>query len=112
MEAHCEFCCQHLETVTHVLWECPFARNVWGLCKGRIQKCSNTASDFFLLFKHMLTILSPTEMDRWAIIAWTIWNARNRFYFKHIQLHPQTIMDEARAGWDEYKKIMTTECKV
>lgn len=68
----CEICYQHPETVTHVLWECPFARNVWGLCKGRIQKCSNTASDFFLLFKHMMSILSPTEVDKWAIIAWTI----------------------------------------
>ena len=88
VEAHCEFCCQHPETATHMLWECPFTRNVQGLCKGRIQKCSNTASDFFLLFKHMLTILSPTEMDRWAIIAWTIQNARNQFCFEHIQLHP------------------------
>ena len=25
----------------------PF-RDIWGLCKGRIQKCSNNASDFFL----------------------------------------------------------------
>ena len=24
-----EFCCQHLESAAYLLWECPFALNVW-----------------------------------------------------------------------------------
>ena len=43
----CEFCCQQLEYAAHFLWECPFARNVWALCRGKIQKCSNHVQDFF-----------------------------------------------------------------
>ena len=53
VEMTCEFCCLDPETVTHVLWECPFARNVWSLFKGKTQKCSNQASNFFLLFNHV-----------------------------------------------------------
>ena len=42
----CELCCQHHESTGHLLWECTFARNVWALCSGKIQNCSNEAQDF------------------------------------------------------------------
>uniref|UniRef100_A0A7N2MKP0 Reverse transcriptase zinc-binding domain-containing protein n=1 Tax=Quercus lobata TaxID=97700 RepID=A0A7N2MKP0_QUELO len=60
------------ETVAHVLWKCPFTRNVWALVRGQVQKCSNDVVDFFLLFKHMQETLEPSELDRWAITAWSI----------------------------------------
>ena len=53
VDPRCELCSQHHESTGHLLWECPFARNVWALCSGKIQKCSNEAQDFFLLF-HMM----------------------------------------------------------
>ena len=62
VEAICEFCRQEPETVTHLLWVCPFARNVWGLFRGRIQKCSNDAEAFFLLFKHWQTQAEHSEL--------------------------------------------------
>ena len=37
-------------TVAHLLWECPFARNVCALCRGKLQKCPNEAQDIFMLF--------------------------------------------------------------
>ena len=75
VKATCEFCRQEPETVAHVLWKCPFARNVWALVRGRVQKCSNDVVDFFLLFKHIQETLEPSELDRWAITVWSIWNA-------------------------------------
>lgn len=50
VEPRCELCCQQPESTSHLLWECPFARNVWALSRGKIQKCSNAVQDFFLLF--------------------------------------------------------------
>ena len=47
MEPHCGFCCQNTETTEHVLWERPFARNVWALCRGKIQECFYAVLDFF-----------------------------------------------------------------
>ena len=38
VEEKCELCCHHCETICHVLWECLFARNVWALFKGTVQK--------------------------------------------------------------------------
>lgn len=36
IKATCKFCRSETETVAHMLWMCPFARNVWALAKGRI----------------------------------------------------------------------------
>ena len=36
IEATCEFCQWEPETISHVLWSCPFARNVWALIIGRV----------------------------------------------------------------------------
>ena len=47
VEPTCELCRQQPETVSHLLWTCPFARNAWALFKGRTQKCNNEACDFF-----------------------------------------------------------------
>uniref|UniRef100_A0A7N2MJI0 Reverse transcriptase zinc-binding domain-containing protein n=1 Tax=Quercus lobata TaxID=97700 RepID=A0A7N2MJI0_QUELO len=37
MEPRCDICYQQPESTSHLLWECPMARNVW----ARVQKCSN-----------------------------------------------------------------------
>ena len=71
----CRLCQQKTETTGHVLWECPLARNVWALVKGKIQKCSNEACDFFLLFGFMVQSLDQRDLELWATVAWAIWNA-------------------------------------
>ncbi|KAK9986836.1 hypothetical protein SO802_031787 [Lithocarpus litseifolius] len=69
VEMRCEICRQQPETVSHILWECPFAQNVWALFKGKTQKCSNIASDFFLLFQQVQRKLSQQELEKWAVTA-------------------------------------------
>ena len=75
--------------ICHVLWECPFARNAWSMASRRIQKCSNSISDFFELFQTMITRLNQQELESWAVIVWAVWNARNKFYFEKTQLQPR-----------------------
>ena len=50
----CEICCQKPESVGHLLWECPFARNVRALCQGKIHKCPNDVMEFFALFRMLV----------------------------------------------------------
>ena len=95
MEPRCGFCYQRSKTAEHVLWTCPFARNVWELCRGKIQKCSNAATDFFSLFRLMVDRLSSNELEKWATKSWALWTARNKFYLEKIQWHPKRILGEA-----------------
>ena len=54
LDPTCLMCKQQRETVGHILWECPFARRVWALAKGKIQKSSASALNFFLLTQTMV----------------------------------------------------------
>ena len=51
--------------------------------------------------------LDQLELERWAATAWAIWNGKNRFYFEHVQVHPQIIFDGAIAFLDEYQRLMS-----
>ena len=106
IESLCGVCCQEPETTGHILWECPLARNVWALDKGKTQKCSNEARDFFLLFGHKARALDSCELKRWAIPARSICNARNKFYFEHKQVHPSLILNGAYGLLDEYQRLI------
>ena len=33
------------------------------------------------------------SLERWATLAWSIWNARNKFYFGQRQVHPKSILN-------------------
>ena len=50
----CEICCQKPESVGHLLWECPLARNIRALCQGKIHKCPNDVMEFFALFRMLV----------------------------------------------------------
>ena len=69
-----------------MLWEFPFARNTWAVVRGNLQKCPNEATDFFLLFKMLHERLDHKDIEVWAITAWALWNARNKFYFENVQV--------------------------
>ena len=99
------FCYQRSKTAEHVLWTCPFARNVWALCRGKIQKCSNAATDFFSLFRLMVDRLSSNELEKWATKSWALWTARNKFYLEKIQWHPKQILGEAFGYLLEYQRL-------
>ena len=90
VEERCELCHHHSETISH---------DVWALFRGTIQKCSHETDDFFLLFKMLEQKLCSSDLEKRAITAWSIWNARNRFYFE--QAHPKYIFDSAMGLLEE-----------
>ncbi|KAK7850831.1 hypothetical protein CFP56_043664, partial [Quercus suber] len=59
----------NLHHLKHLDFLCPFAQNVWAMFKGRVQKCRNEATDFFLLFKQMQQKHSQLELESWATTA-------------------------------------------
>ena len=75
VDPQCEICCQQPKSVGHLLWECSLAQNLWALCRGGLQKCQNNLWDFFQLFQTLLFRLLKTNLERWAVTSWVIWNA-------------------------------------
>ena len=57
-------------------------------------------------FINMARTLDSCELERWAILAWSIWNARNKFYFEQNQVHPNLILSGAYRLLDEFQRLM------
>ena len=45
---------------------------------------------FFSLFQMLVQRLSTLELEKWAVVSWRIWNARNKVYFERVQAHPKS----------------------
>ena len=73
------------------------------MVRGKIQKCSNTGQDIFLIFRMLMSKLEIEELEVWATLSWAIWNARNKFYFKRVQLQQKFILDNALNLLIEYR---------
>ena len=93
------------ETVLQILWQCPWMRNVGALVKGKLQKCDSSARTFFNLAQTLKERLSRKEFELWAMVAWSIWNARNKFYFKASQTPPHAILKSAEMFLDKYQRF-------
>uniref|UniRef100_A0A7N2LID0 Reverse transcriptase zinc-binding domain-containing protein n=1 Tax=Quercus lobata TaxID=97700 RepID=A0A7N2LID0_QUELO len=65
----CTICQQQEETVAHVLWECPLARNVWGMVKGQLQKCNSETPNFYILAQQMEEKLPKKDLELWAMVS-------------------------------------------
>uniref|UniRef100_A0A2N9HXL2 Reverse transcriptase zinc-binding domain-containing protein n=1 Tax=Fagus sylvatica TaxID=28930 RepID=A0A2N9HXL2_FAGSY len=59
----CPVCQFDSEMVTHALWACPHAQNVWALIPGRIQKLQVEIGDFFLLTQDLTQSLNRQELE-------------------------------------------------
>ena len=81
----------------------PLARNIWALIKGKLEKCSANASNFYLLVCHLVDRLDRKELETWAMISWALWNVRNRYHFESLQSHPITILQGATSLLDDYQ---------
>ena len=50
--------------------------------------------------------LPQLELDRWATISCALWNARNKYYFEHVQQHPRVILEGALSFLAEYQRLL------
>lgn len=89
--------------MAHALWGCPLARNVWALVKGKMQKRSSELEDF--LVRELMVVLTTKELEVWATISWSIWNARNRYLFAKKQSQPLDILQGVLSLLQEYQSL-------
>ena len=74
-------CRQERETVCHILWDCLLLIMCGPWSKDRFRKAMPTPQIFFPLTWSIMERLPIEEMELWAVLAWAIWNARNKICF-------------------------------
>jgi hypothetical protein len=72
-------CCNEEETLVHLFWACPFAKNCWDfICPRRDRSLSILEALEDVRFKMKL----PFAMEVLILSAWGIWIVRNNKIFK------------------------------
>ncbi|XP_042969054.1 uncharacterized protein LOC122301733 [Carya illinoinensis] len=74
------------KSVTHALWTCTTAQDVWSMSSRKIQKLSILSGSFKEILMPILDQLSPLEFTEVAVTAKAIWHRRNSWLFEQ-QFH-------------------------
>ena len=61
------------------------------------------SAEFFLLVRQLEEKFTVKEMEQWAMVAWAISNARNRFCFEDKQSQPMDILHGATTFMHDYQ---------
>ncbi|GMY26919.1 putative ribonuclease h protein [Fagus crenata] len=101
----CPVCGVEVETPTHALWTCSYAGSVWALAPGRLSKMPAMHVDFFLLSSQILHSMSHEVVELWAVTAWAIWYARDKFVHEKCLPMPQATIDMAMRLLNDFKRV-------
>ena len=61
------------------------------------------------MFCYLIDKLPQLDLEKWAVIAWAIWNARNKFYFERFQVQPEYIHDGAISLLEECQRLTAAQ---
>lgn len=93
MDPTCTRCGVENETLSHILVECTFAKEVW--CLGRIRFDLHTFGK--LPFRSLCGKILKTPKHEgatiFAFLAWNIWKARNMLIFEEISINPHDVIE-------------------
>ena len=92
----CPICLAVPEMLSHAVWTCPSAQDVWVECKGKLQKSVCRDGDFTELLFQVGNGLDDDERHLMVTVARLIWLRRNKFIFEGIFQDPKTVVRMAR----------------
>uniref|UniRef100_A0A2N9FBI7 Reverse transcriptase domain-containing protein n=1 Tax=Fagus sylvatica TaxID=28930 RepID=A0A2N9FBI7_FAGSY len=100
----CPVCLQAQEDVTHALWACPYAQDVWAMASPKLQKAATSTADFYSLARSLFGRLDKDDKARWLSISWALWMARNKFVFEGLLTPPSKVVEIGNNLWGDYTK--------
>ncbi|KAJ8641777.1 hypothetical protein MRB53_018471 [Persea americana] len=101
-DPRCRICEGEAETTTHILWDCLMASSVWSLSCAKLHKRPVSIEEFQRVTKSLMEVLSREELEEWAVLSWSIWNARNSFIHNGTQVCPPAIFDKGMSLLHEF----------
>ncbi|XP_038979326.1 uncharacterized protein LOC120109628 [Phoenix dactylifera] len=95
--ADCEGCLGEEETTSHVLFTCPWARQVWGLVATRRQSFISTEAFLSQVRDSARRFDMADRGVVWAHVAYHIWLDRNARIFEGRGFYPRLVVTRAYA---------------
>ena len=94
---HGEICCDRCEaaeeSINHVFFECPPARQIWALSKIPSNPAFFPTTSLFTNMDHLFWRINPKmDVHQYAWILWYIWKGRNNKVFSNLDIEPKDIL--------------------
>ena len=101
----CPICEVESETVAHVLWACPTAKDVWIESFKSIHKCSYLNTNFADIVEMLFNQLEEDQLQLFAVTSRLIWMRRNKWVFDGEFQPPAVVMKLAYEQLNAYKDV-------
>jgi hypothetical protein len=92
------------EAVGHACWDCPAAQDVWGGCRGKLQKCGTEGRDFVQIFEEVSQRCDKDEVELFAVVSRKIWLRRNGVVHGESFTHPTQLLKEAEIALGDFHR--------
>ncbi|KAG7991176.1 hypothetical protein I3843_02G061900 [Carya illinoinensis] len=92
------------ESVTHVLWECQAANDVWALSLNGVHKWKKEGREFLQLWEKLMEGLDKNRLEEVAVQIRRVWLRRNIFVFENKLTCPRRLISSAIEALEEFKR--------
>jgi ribonuclease HI len=103
-DAGCPICGREDETISHILWSCPSAQDVWSAASVIFQKSHFEESSFLRIAEGMLKRCSVNEFQFFVVLARRIWLRRNALIHEGVFSHPSALSVTAAEFLEAFQK--------
>ncbi|CAN1778824.1 Putative ribonuclease H protein At1g65750 [Linum perenne] len=90
----CPRCSSQTESISHVLYDCGFALQVWRSVLPLAITARTVEGDFDSWWRRMLS--DRDAAIKFGVTAWILWNARNKFIFEGLNQSVTTISEQCK----------------
>lgn len=95
-EACCESCPDTLETLDHILFQCPLARRLW--MRLGVNPTSGSSTTTWLVGME-LSLPASIQYDANLVVFWHLWKAWNTLIFAILFLMKKLLYGSSSATW-------------
>lgn len=98
MDTLCSVCSSDTESICHLLFHCPVAKEVWDRSNIKLPHGGFSRSSVFLNVYHLLFVNGQKGMElqnnSWVWVLWQIWKGRNELVFQKVRSNPILILSK------------------
>ncbi|CAA7036117.1 unnamed protein product [Microthlaspi erraticum] len=110
INANCGFCQTGVESICHVLFTCPKAKETWDLSQIPLPPAGFSPSSVLLNLHYLLRCnrspnIASNIRQKFLWILWHLWKARNALTFELTQSDPSSIMQRATEDSETWFKV-------
>ena len=100
-DAKCGACLLDQETTLHAIWSCESLYNIWDPCFSRVQ----TEYPYIQDMQELISLVGQraNSLELFGVVAWFIWNQRNRLRLNERGLPSEKILEAARVYLSDFQ---------